>query len=122
MDAWPFKRMCPVEKPIYYLINKVKRTGSVEDMTGRGKTKTVDTPENSERILNYVNDFRNASVSEMATELLLSKTFVQKILNQSGYHAYKICNVPILKPTDLEQRTSFATWYFDLKQQTNDVI
>lgn len=122
IETWPFERNCPAPKTVYRLIDKVKKTGSVEDILRSGRPNTEDTEENRKRIINYIEKYKYASVRDIATELDLNKTYVQQTLSISGYHAYKIAQVPLLKNTHKHQRLEFGKWYLGEKNQTTEVI
>ena len=122
IELWPFQRQCPSPSSIYRLINKVKETGSIKDKKRSGRTKTEDTIENREIITSYVEKYRHISVRDISTELEFNKSFVDKVLIESGYHAYKISDAPLLKSPQKKKRKDFGCWYLQLKQQTKEVI
>ena len=64
-----FSRMPPSIVPIYVLIKKVKKTASVEDQIGRGPPITVNTQENRQDGINYVERYCQSSISEIVEEL-----------------------------------------------------
>ena len=87
-----------------------------------GKPKTEDTYENQKKIIEFVEKYRNISIRKISKELELNKSFVQKVLNTSGYNTFKISNIPMLKYEHKVQRINFAEWLLKIKKQTTDVI
>jgi hypothetical protein len=122
IEKWPFDRRPPHQSAIYELIKKVKETGSIQDKPGRGGVVTMDTPQNRAAVVEYVQRYRHVSLRDLADELDFSKAFVQRVLAEEKFRAYKIHQVPTLRTCDIEQRFSFAEWYLSLDPRTRSVI
>jgi len=122
IEKWPFDRRPPHQSAIYELIKKVKETGSIQDKPGRGGVVTMDTPQNRAAVVEYIEKYRHVSVRELADELDFSKSFVQRVLVEEKFRAYKIHQIPTLRTCDKEQRFSFAEWYLNLSPRTRSVI
>ena len=122
IQKWPFDRRPPHVSAIYELIRKVKETGCIEDKPGRGGVVTMNTPQNRAAVVGYVEKYRHVSVREIAEELNFSKSFVQRVLVEENFRAYKIHQIPTLRDSDVEMRFSFAEWYLNLHPRTRSVI
>jgi len=80
IQQWPFPCKPSSPQAIYDLIRKVKYTGSVVDQVGRGPPITVDTFENRQLVIQFVERYRSSSIMEMAEELSLSESYVHRVL------------------------------------------
>ena len=78
--------------------------------------------ENCKLLIELVEKYRNTHIRDISIELNINKTVVERILNITVYHTYKISQIPLLKYNHKEQRLSFTHWYVKLKKQTTDVI
>ena len=72
----PFERNAPSQQAIYKLIKKVKETGTVEEKSGRGRIPIIDTPENREIVIKYIEKYPQVSLKKISDELDLNKSFV----------------------------------------------
>ena len=118
IQSWTFNCDFPTQQTINNLINKVKETCYVKHKQRIGKLKTEDTYENHIMIIKYNEKFRNASIKEFSIDLILNNSFIERVLNTSGYHTYKFSQVPFLKNEHKIQYKTFVYWYLKLKNQT----
>ena len=114
------RREAPSAPYVYYLVKKVKETGSLNDKQKREKSKTVRTPENIAVVAESVYEAPSTSIHRRSQQLNISATTLRRILHKGlGKMPHKVQLVQELKPIDHPMRFRFAKYACD--RLTGDV-
>jgi len=121
-EEWPFERRSPSISKIYYLKNKVSRTGSVDQRKGQGHPVTIINSEMEENIENCIKKNYAVSLRNISRRLKISYSSVRKYLIRNRFRSYKIKNALDLTTKNFEQRIEFSDWYSSLSDKRKNLI
>ncbi|CAH1991124.1 unnamed protein product [Acanthoscelides obtectus] len=107
----------PNETTIGRLVRKFEATGSVANLPGSGRPRSVRTPENIAVVKESVRDDPKQSTTRRSQELGISRTSLLRILHKDlTVHAYKIQLTQELRRADHISRRTFSDWLLEHRQ------
>lgn len=113
----------PTRKTIMRWVTAFRTTGNIMNKKLPGPTRTVTTPENTERVRAAVIDSPGRSVRKQAQALQMKRTSLRRIIKRElHFHPYKLAIVQQLQPNDYRQRSSFALEMLSLFEVNEDMV
>ncbi|CAH1985567.1 unnamed protein product [Acanthoscelides obtectus] len=107
----------PNETTIGRLVRKFEATGSVANLPGSGRPRSVRTPENIAVVKESVRDDPKQSTTRRSQELGISRTSLLRILHKDlNVHAYKIQLTQELRRADHFSRRTLSDWLLEHRQ------
>ncbi|CAH1962018.1 unnamed protein product [Acanthoscelides obtectus] len=113
----------PNETTIGRLVRKFEATGSVANLLGSGRPRSVRTPENIAVVKESVRDDPKQSTTRRSQELGISRTSLLRILHTDlNVHAYKIQLTQELRRADHFSRRTFSDWLLQIDENFSSKI
>ncbi|CAH1994639.1 unnamed protein product [Acanthoscelides obtectus] len=107
----------PNETTIGRLVRKFEATGSVANLPGSGRPRSVRTPENIAVVKESVRDDPKQSTTRRSQALGISTTSLLRILHKDlNVHGYKIPLTQELRRADHFSRRTFSDWLLEHRQ------
>jgi len=95
------------------LIDKFKKTGSVEDKPRSGRPRTSTDEDTSTNVLAAFSKSPNKSIRRLSAETGISQASVARILKENKWHPYKLHMLQHLSEDDPDRRMEFCEWAID---------
>ena len=99
----------PTRNTILRWVHALRTRGTLMNRRPAGAPRTVQTPENVERVRQALLHSLNRSAQRHATELGIGNRLVRRFLHEDlHFHPYKLVIVQLLKAGDYAQRLNFV--------------
>lgn len=98
----------PSHSTIMRTVERFERTGSVEDEQKQGKPNTINKEINIDEINKSIKENPTMSIRTRAETLGISKSTLQRIMHELGYHGYRLQLFHQIKPADELFRLRFV--------------
>lgn len=102
-------------KVILRTITRTRETGQVVPLRKGigGAPKRIRTVENEEAVLNAFEENSRKSIREVARELDISRSTVQRVMKNDRQHPFHFTRVQHLQPEDYPARVEFCLWLLE---------
>lgn len=111
----------PSRNTILSWVNKFADTATLVNVK-HGAPRTVNTPENAERIRDALQRSPRRSLRQQASILAISRRSVQRMVHAMHFHPYKIQIVQKILPQDKLARLQFSNTMLRMLQDEPDLI
>lgn len=87
-----------------------------------GSMRTARTEENIQRVVDAIEHQPETSQRRLSAQLNLSASSINRILNERGFHPYRLRHRHALNDEDFESRVDFASNFLHLLEQDPDIL
>lgn len=117
-----FDRTPPTSKSILSLVKNFDETGSLEDQPQSDRPRSISTDENKEGVFKAYAENPTTSQRNASSELNLSRSSLQRMMNELGLKPYRPQLLHALNEDDPDRRCEFASIFLNALAKDSSLL